>query len=192
MPVSSLDPAHTALVLVDLQRGVVSRDLAPHPADTVLENSLQLTEAFRAVGAPVVLLQVEPRTGGPARPTDLGDRTGATRPAPGPVVDELRPLGDVVVTKHGWSGFHETTLDAELRSRGVDTVVLGGLATTMGVESTARAAYEHGYAVVVVEDATSCLDAVMHEFTVARVFPLIARVTTTAAAIAALGASPTR
>ncbi len=75
----------------------------------------------------------------------------------------------------------------ELRGRSVDTVVLVGIATNMGVESTARDAREHGYAVVVVEDATSSTDAVMHEFAVARIFPLIARVTTTAGALAALG-----
>jgi nicotinamidase-related amidase len=69
----------------------------------------------------------------------------------------------------------------------VETVVLAGLATNMGVESTARSAFEHGYAVVVAEDATSSVDADMHEFAVARVFPLITRVTSTAAAIAALG-----
>ena len=186
MPVSSLDRASTALVLVDLQRGVVSRDVGPHPADTVLENALQLAEAFRAAGAPVVLVQVEARDGA-APPTDADVQRRRSRPALGDVVEELRPLGDVVVVKHGWDAFYETDLDEQLRERSVDTVVLAGLATNMGVESTARSAFERGYAVVVVEDATSSVDAVMHEFAVARVFPLIARVTTTAAAVAALG-----
>ena len=186
MPVLSLDPASTALVLVDLQRGVVSRDVGPHPADTVLENSLQLAEAFRAVGAPVVLVRVEAREGD-APPVDADVQRRASRPALGDVVDELRPLGDITVVKRGWDAFHGTDLDAQLRERSVGTVVLAGLATNMGVESTARSAFEHGYAVVVAEDATSSVDAVMHEFAVARVFPLIARVTTTAAAIAALG-----
>lgn len=187
MPVASLDPARCALVLVDLQRGLVSRDVAPHPADTVLDNALELAEAFRAVGAPVVLLQMQPPTGGPAQPTDVGTRSDGPQPTLGEVVDEIRPLGDVVLTRQGWGGFHGTALDAELRSRGVDTVVLGGLATNLGVESTARAAHEHGYAVVLVEDAMSSIDAVMHEFAVARVFPLLGRVTTTSAAVAALG-----
>ncbi|SDP59038.1 Nicotinamidase-related amidase [Klenkia soli] len=186
MPVSSLDPASTALVLVDLQRGVVSRDVGPHPADTVLENAVQLAEAFRAVSAPVVLVRVEAREG-TAPPTDADVQRRAGGPALGEVVDELRPLGDVLVVKRGWDAFHETDLDAELRKRSVETVLLAGLATNMGIESTARSAYEHGYAVVVAEDATSSVDAVMHEFAVARVFPLIARVTTTVAAIAALG-----
>lgn len=182
MPVATLDPTRCALVLVDLQRGLVSRDVAPHPADTVLDNALELAEAFRAVGAPVVLLQREPRPAVDGPPTDGGV---ADRPL-GEVVDELRPWGDLVLTRHGWGGFHGTALDAELRSRGVDTVVLGGLATNLGVESTARAAHEHGYAVILVEDAMSSIDAVMHEFAVARVFPLLGRVTTTAGAVAAL------
>jgi nicotinamidase-related amidase len=186
VPVSSLDPAGIALVLVDLQRGVVSRDVGPHPADTVLENALQLAEAFRAAGAPVVLVRVEPGAG-EKPPADADVQRTVPAPPLGGLVDELAPLGDLVVVKHGWSAFHGTGLDAELRARSVDTVVLAGLATNMGVESTARDAREHGYAVVLVEDATSSTDAVMHEFAVARIFPLIARVTTTAGALAALG-----
>jgi nicotinamidase-related amidase len=178
-----LDPARTALVVVDLQRGVVSRDVGPHPADTVLENALQLAEAFRAAGAPVVLVRAEP---GAMPPADADVQRTAATPPVGDVVDELAPLGDLVVVKHGWSAFHGTDLAAELRQRSVDTVVLVGLATNMGVESTARDAREHGFAVVVVEDAMSSTDAVMHEFAVARIFPLIARVTTTAGAVAAL------
>lgn len=185
MPVSSLAPDRTALVLVDLQRGLVGRDVAPHPADTVLENALQLAEAFRAVGGLVVLTRTEPPAG-PVQPTDAM-RPGVRQPPMGDVVDELKPLGDLTVVKHTWGAFHGTPLDAELRTRGVGTVVLAGLATNTGVESTARAAHEHGYGVVVVEDATSSTDAAMHEFAVARVFPLLARVTTTQAAIAALG-----
>jgi len=181
--VSSLDPARTALVVVDLQRGVVSRDVGPHPADTVLENALQLAEAFRAAGAPVVLVRAEP---GDAPPADADVQRTATTPPVGDVVDELVPLGDLVVVKQGWSAFHGTDLADELRGRSVDTVVLVGLATNMGVESTARDAREHGFAVVAVEDAMSSTDAVMHEFAVARIFPLIARVTTTAGALAAL------
>lgn len=185
MAVSSLDPARTALVVVDLQRGVVSRDVGPHPADTVLENALQLAEGFRAAGAPVVLVKAEPAGERPPADADV-QRTAAVPPV-GDVVDELVPLGDLVVVKQGWSAFHGTGLDGELRSRSVDTLVLVGIATNMGVESTARDAREHGFAVVVVEDATSSTDAVMHEFAVARIFPLIARVTTTAGALAALG-----
>ncbi|MCO7221496.1 isochorismatase family protein [Klenkia sp. PcliD-1-E] len=184
MAVSSLDPARTALVVVDLQRGVVSRDVGPHPADTVLENALQLAEAFRSAGAPVVLVQADP---GDKPPADADVRRTAAAPPLGDVVAELAPLGDLVVVKRGWSAFHGTDLSVQLRGHAVDTVVLVGIATNMGVESTARDAREHGFAVVVVEDAMSSTDAVMHEFAVARIFPLIARVTTTAGALAALG-----
>lgn len=186
MPVSSLVPDRTALVLVDLQHGVVSRDVAPHPADTVVENSLRLAEAFRAAGGLVVLVRMEPADE-PGPPVDAMRPGSPRQPALGDVVEELQPLGDLTVVKRTWGAFHDTHLDDELRARGVDTVVLAGLTTNLGVESTARAAHERGYAVVVVEDATSSLDAGMHEFAVSRVFPLISRVTTTSAAIAALG-----
>lgn len=183
MPVPSLAPDRTALVVVDLQHGLVGREFAPHPADTVLENALQLAEAFRAVGGLVVLVRTEP-TDAEAQPVDVG-RPGR-QPALGEIVEELVPLGDLTVVKHTWGAFHGTQLDAELRTRGIHTVVLVGLATNLGVESTARAAHEHGYAVVTVADATSSLDTAMHEFAVDRVFPLFSRVTTTTAAIAAL------
>lgn len=186
MPVLSLDPSSTALLVVDLQRGVVSRDVGPHPADTVVENALQLCEAFRSAGAPVVLVRRTPDDG--ARPPVDAD---AGRQGPGPalgeVVGELLPLGDVALVRSAWSAFHGTALDAELRARSVATVVLAGLTTDGAVESTARAAHDHGYGVVVPEDACSGTDAVVHEFAVARTFPQLARVTTTAATIAALG-----
>lgn len=189
MPVESLDPAHTALVLVDLQRGVVSRDVAPHPADTVLDNALAMAEAFRAAGAPVVLVRTTAAAGD--RPlVDAAVPVRRASRASEEVVEELRDLGDVLVTKQTWGAFHDTDLDEQLRSREVDTVVLAGIATNTGVESTARAAHEHGYSVVVAEDACSSLDAAMHEFAVARVFPLVSRVTTSARVVQALGSPP--
>jgi nicotinamidase-related amidase len=92
------------------------------------------------------------------------------------LADGLAEPSDIRITKRQWGAFYGTELDLQLRRRGVTTVVIGGIATNMGVESTARAAHEHGYAVVLPEDATSSLSADMHAFAFAHIFPRLGRV----------------
>lgn len=94
--------------------------------------------------------------------------------------------GDITVTKQTWGAFHGTDLDAELRRRGVTQVVIGGVATSMGVESTARAAHEHGYHVTIATDAVTDLDPVSHEHSLTRVFPKLGETGSTAELIALL------
>ena len=94
--------------------------------------------------------------------------------------------GDLVITKRQWGAFHGTELDLQLRRRGVRTIVLGGISTNIGVESTARSAYEHGYAQILVEDAMAGASAAMHEFTVKNIFPRLGRVRSTADVLAVL------
>ena len=93
---------------------------------------------------------------------------------------ELQQPGDLTVTKHQWGAFHGTDLDVKLRRRGITTIVLGGIATNFGVESTARAGWEHGYNMVVLEDASTGVSAELHEMAFKFVFPRIARVVSTA------------
>ena len=176
-----LDPKTTALILIDLQNGIVGLPLAPRTGDEAVEVGKTLTARFREAGAPVVLVNV-------AFAPDFGDalRQPVDRPMPGPaaalpttwsqLVDGLARPGDIRVTKHQWGAFFGTDLDVQLRRRGVRAVVIGGIATNMGVESTARQAHEHGYEVVVAEDATSSLDAAMHGFAVNALLPMISRV----------------
>jgi nicotinamidase-related amidase len=83
---------------------------------------------------------------------------------------------DIRVTKHQWGAFYGTDLDVQLRRRSIKTIVLGGVATNMGVESSARQAWERNYALIIVEDATSSLSAEMHAFSVTTILPLIGRV----------------
>jgi nicotinamidase-related amidase len=105
------------------------------------------------------------------------------------IVAELGPReGDIVVTKRQWGAFYGTDLDLQLRRRGITTVVLGGIATNYGVESTARDGYERGYELVLVEDAMSARSAADHAFAFERIFPRLGRVCATAEVIAALGA----
>ncbi|MEU4681418.1 hydrolase [Micromonospora sp. NPDC023737] len=182
MALTALDP-RTALVLIDLQRGIVAAPTAPYPAAEIVARGVQLADAFRAHGAPVVLVRVTTAPDGadaaPGR-TD-GGPAGGSRPEGWDVlVDELggHP-GDIVVTKRNWGAFYGTDLDLQLRRRGVTQIVLGGIATSIGVESTARAAHEHGYHVTLATDAMTDLDAEGHRNSVERIFPRLGETGTT-------------
>lgn len=175
----TLDPKTTALVLIDLQRGITGRALAPRSGEDVVKNSIRLAEGFREKGGTVVLVHVEVREvlRLPA------DRTmfDPSAPPPPPSASELLPEvgpkpGDLVVTKRQWGAFHATPLDQFLRRRNIKTIVLGGIATNMGVESTARAAHEHGYELVLVEDAMTSISPEAHQFATNVIFPLLGRV----------------
>lgn len=147
-----------ALILIDLMPRIIALDLAPYTGDAVLRNCLRLAESFRATGEPVVAVRVD-RPNVVEQPPGSGFATGVTVP------------GDVTIVKRTIGAFHGTALDAELRDRGVSTVVMAGLATNMGVESTARAASDHGYEVEFVADAMSGLTRDEHKFAVGKVFP---------------------
>ncbi|MEU3776142.1 isochorismatase family protein [Streptomyces sp. NPDC032472] len=156
-----------ALVLIDLMPRIVALPLAPYSGEEVLERSRGLAKAFRAAGELVVVVRVE-------RP-DVEEQPPGSGFSPGLVED-----GDVQVVKRAIGAFHGTGLDDRLRERGVGTVVVAGLVTTMGVESTARAASDHGYAVEFVSDAMSGFAADEHQFAVDRVFPRFGKVRSTA------------
>jgi nicotinamidase-related amidase len=85
---------------------------------------------------------------------------------------------DYLVTKQRWGAFYGTTLDAYLREVGVTQIVLAGIATSAGVESTARSAYEHGYHVVLATDAMTDRDPAAHENSVERIFPKLGETAT--------------
>ena len=182
MPLTTLDPA-TALVVVDLQAGVLGMDTQPHDAREVLARNVELADGFRAHGLPVVLVRVSFAPDGADAPpgrTDAGPASG-TRPEGWDVLaDEIARPGDLVVTKRNWGAFHGTDLDVQLRRRGVTQVVVTGIATSMGVESTARAAHEHGYHVTLPVDAMADGDVERHHNSVQRVFPRLAETGTTA------------
>ncbi|MCT9078014.1 hydrolase [Streptomyces fulvoviolaceus] len=182
MALTALDP-RTALVVIDLQAGIVAAPVTPYPASEVVARSVDLAEAFRARDLPVVLLRVAFAADGadavPGRTE--APRAGGTRPEGWDVVvDELAGHpGDITVTKHNWGAFHGTDLDVQLRRRGVTQIVLTGIATSIGVESTARAAHEHGYHVTRATDAMSDMDAEAHRGSVERIFPRLGETGTT-------------
>jgi len=181
MTLTSIDPK-AALIVIDLQKGIVPAD-PDHPFAAVVRQSAQLAAAFRKSGMPVVLVNV---TGRPAGRTD-NDRPGrGTAFPPGwtELLDELdvQPT-DHLVTKRRRNAFHDTGLDTLLRDLGVTQVVLTGISTSSGVESTARAAFDHGYHVVLATDAMTDPDAEAHRNSIERIFPKTGETTTTAEVI---------
>lgn len=184
MPLSQLDshPGLPALVVIDMQKGIVSLPTA-HPVAGIIENCAALTQLFRARGLPVVLVNV---AGRPAGRTDAPVH-GTPAPDWADLIPELdvQP-GDHKVTKLQWGAFYGTSLDQYLRRRGVTQVVLAGISTSIGVESTARNAHEFGYSVALVVDAMTDLNAASHEHSVEKIFPRLGETTTTADVLAAL------
>ncbi|WP_327369655.1 isochorismatase family protein [Streptomyces sp. NBC_01217] len=184
MTATTLDP-NTALVVVDLQKGIVGLPTAPHPAADVVANSATLADAFRAKGLPVVLVRVT--AGAPGR-TEGPQRSGQPAADWAEIVPELGPSeGDIVVTKQQWGAFYGTDLDLQLRRRGVTQVVVTGVATSIGVESTARSAHEHGYNVTVVTDAVTDMDGGSHINSTEKIFPRLGETDTTEAIVKLLG-----
>jgi len=177
----NLEPKTTALVLIDLQKGVIGRTLAPHSGADVVKTASELAHRFRAAGASVVLVNV-------AFAPDFKDalRQPADQPFMPPpggfpadfseLADGLKSAGDICITKRQWGAFYGTKLDLQLRRRGVQTIVLAGVATNIGVESTARQAWEHGYSLVFAEDATSSMSAEMHAFSMSNILPRLGKI----------------
>ncbi|WP_030230871.1 isochorismatase family protein [Streptomyces sp. NRRL S-350] len=155
---TALDPRSTALVVIDLMDRIVANPLAPRTGSEVVATSLELARAFRAAGAPVVAVRVE--------------RPGVAEQPPGSeLVAEVAAVADEILVKRTIGAFHGTGLHELLQSRGVQTLVFTGIATNLGVESSARAASDHGYTLVFVEDAMAALTADEHRASVELDFP---------------------
>jgi nicotinamidase-related amidase len=181
--------AAVALIAVDLQHVTVSMPSASDMSSVVMK-ATQLAAAFRKHGRLVVLTQADlndPPTGRTA--VSDGHRPTASA-AELELIPELdRAAGDVVISKRGWSAFAGTGLDDLLRERQITQVVLVGLATNYGIESTARHAYDLGYNVIIVSDAINNPNVEGHEHAMTRVLPALAQVIPTDAVIALLASS---
>lgn len=190
MPDLIIDPATTALVLIDLQRGIVAGTTVPHAARDVVARAAQLVAACRARGVPIVLVRVDPGPDGLLFPRPEADQPRpAMRITPEwtELAPELAPQpADVVVTKHQPNAFYGTDLEIQLRRRGVRTILLGGISTNVGVEATARAAHERGYEQLFVEDVMAAREADLHTHTVRRILPTMGRVRSLDAVLGAL------
>ncbi len=185
-----LDIRHTALVLIDLQKGITGRPAAPRPSSEIIANGVRLADRFRASGATVVLVNVTFSTDGLDRlqtPVDSPMPGGPLPPDWAELVPELNVrASDILITKHQWGAFYGTELDLQLRRRAIRTIVIGGISTNFGVESTARDGWERGYELVFVEDAMGSMSAEAHAFAVGTIFARIGRVRSTSDVLGAL------
>jgi nicotinamidase-related amidase len=184
MPVTALDPK-TALVVIDLQKGILAF-AGPEAAAPVVRAAAVLCDAFRRHKLPVVLVNV---TGGAPGRTEQPRRTGNPAPDWAELLPELKQqTDDITVTKKTWGAFASTDIGGELKKRGVTQIVLCGIATSIGVESTARQAYEAGLNVTLAVDAMTDMNPDAHENSIRRIFPRLGETGTTAEIVAALDA----
>jgi nicotinamidase-related amidase len=175
MPVSALDPK-TALILIDLQKGVVGLPTA-HPTNEVVNHARGLADAFRRHGLPVVLVNVD--GGAPGR-AEQARRIQDLPAGWTELVPELNQQPtDHTVTKRTWGAFTNTGLEKHLKEAGVTQVVIAGVATSIGVESTARHAYEAGFHVTLAVDAMTDMNADAHHNSITRIFPRLGETGTT-------------
>jgi nicotinamidase-related amidase len=187
-----IDPRRTALVLIDPQLWTLGMPITPHAAATVVKNAERIASALRSGGGIVVLTRAAFSEGYAdmlRAPVDLQLKLppGGIPPerlAFDPTVERMGY--DLVLTKRQWSAFYGTELDLQLRRRAIDTVLIGGVMTNFGVESTARDAWQHNYSVVSVTDMCSSLSVDMHRFSIEHILPRISRVRSTTDILSAL------
>jgi nicotinamidase-related amidase len=175
MTISRLD-TKTALVVIDLQKGIVGMPTA-HPMDGIIRNSVALVEAFRARKLPVVLVNVDGQPPGRAERSFSLDKMPAGWTELIPQLN--RQPSDHLVTKKTRGAFTNTDLEQYLKANAVTQVVIIGVSTSAGVESTARHAHELGFNVAVVTDAMTDTEADAHHNSVTRIFPKMSETGTT-------------
>jgi nicotinamidase-related amidase len=182
LPKLVIDKAQTALVVIDLQNGIVSQPTKPYPAQDVITNATKLANAFRKNGMPVFLVHLIT-----TKETTLNVTSDnfSSNPADPPsewseFVPEIAPTStDIIITKKQWGAFYGTDLELQLRRRGINTIVLCGITTDFGVESTARFAYEYGFQQIFAEDAMASRSEEQHNAAVNFIFKKIGRVRNT-------------
>ncbi|TCV93258.1 nicotinamidase-related amidase [Luteibacter rhizovicinus] len=187
MTADTLDSRTTALVLIDLQQGILPYAQGPYTGDQVVARAVRLADRFRELGAPIVRVRV-------GFSPDFADALKLPVDQPNPAaslpanwwddIDALKPsASDIDIVKRQWGAFYGTELDLQLRRRGIANFVLAGISTNIGVESTARSGWEHGYGIVFAEDAMSSGNGEHHQFAVANIFTRIGRVRSTDAVL---------
>ncbi|WP_418055744.1 isochorismatase family protein [Priestia megaterium] len=178
MKMKDIDFTKTALVLIDLQKGIV-----PIGGDGIVEKSVQLVNRFREQNGFISFVRVDFQDGKDALTPETDQKPSAPqeRPADWAEFDPRLNVqeNDYIVTKRQWGAFFGTDLDLQLRRRGIDTIVLCGIATNIGVESTAREAFQYGYNQIFITDAMATFTKEEHEATLSYIFPKIGKLRTT-------------
>ena len=181
----------SALVLIDLQNGITAMGVStsPYTSEEVIQNASKLVNAFSAKGAFIVLVRVSTMDGKDmVKPkTDLKATGMKYSEGWDNLVPEISTTKNAhIVTKRQWGAFYGTDLDLQLRRRGIDTIVLGGVSTNIGVDTTAREAYQHGYNQIFVEDAMTAVTKEEHEYVCKYIFPRIGKIRTTKEIVSSL------
>jgi len=182
--ITTLDP-RTALVVIDLQKGITAMP-SVHPMGEVIQKAAALATAFRSHGLPVVLVNV---TGGaPGRAEQAANLRDMPADWAELIADLDQQPSDHLVTKRTWGAFTNTDLEAYLKRESVTQIVLAGVSTSVGVDSTARFASELGLNVTLATDAMTDRNADAHEHCVSRIFPRPGETGATPDVLALLGA----
>jgi nicotinamidase-related amidase len=177
-----LVPQATALLLIDPQNWTLGMPIQPHPRHLLVQRAVALMRALRSAGGTIILTRAAFSDGYAdmiRTPVDVELRVpeGGIPAASLEFDDTIETIGyDVAITKRQWSAFYGTELDLQLRRRNIATVLIGGVMTNFGVESTARDAWQHNYSTIVVEDLCSSLADDMHRFSVEKILPRVTRV----------------
>jgi len=186
----TLNAARTALVVIDLQEGILPFAGGPHSASQVVSHAAKLAEKCRANGSPVFQVRVGWSAGFADALRQPVDAQLPSHALPdnwwqAPVALN-QAESDIIVVKRQWGAFYGTELELQLRRRGIDTLILCGISTNIGVESTARHAWEMGFSLVIAEDACSAASSEQHQNSLQYIFPRIARVRRTEEILTAL------
>lgn len=177
-----LDFNKTALVLMDLQKGILELPTAPHTTDTVISNASKLVELFRKENGFIAFVRVKFHDGKDKLAPNAMRELPAKNPSPefADFAEELQvSQQDFIVNKRGFSAFFGTDLDLQLRRRGIDTVVVGGISTQAAVDSTARDAYQLGYDQYFITDMMAAQTEELHQFPIKHIFPIMGQTMTT-------------
>lgn len=194
-----LDSVKTALVVIDMAKRILNTESKPHPIQEVLAKTARLAKAFRSAGSFVVLVRVystdgkdvlQPITDPQTRIATPGASVQRTHDWAEMVPELEQQSSDHLITKHQWGAFFGTDLDLQLRRRGIETVVLCGIATNIGVETTAREAYQYGYNQIFATDAMNAYSEEEHHHTCTYIFPRIGRLRSTDEILRAISTEP--
>ena len=185
------DLSKTAFVAIDMQKEIVNNGtLSPHTAASILTNNDLLVRTLKRTAALKVLVNVDISTFPYlSQQTDMGGMTASVPPEFTDLLlkDSLKDTDNMLtITKYNPSAFFGTSPDLQLRRRGIETIILSGVATTNGVYATALDAFQHGYHIVLAEDACSDRDKESHQLFIKKIFPKTARVRSTKQIIEAI------
>ncbi|GAK30139.1 isochorismatase [Weissella oryzae SG25] len=189
----TLDLKTTALVVIDLQKGIAERTgLAPEDGQTIVKRNNELLAQLKNTPALIALIRVKNNGGERFTPATDQVSLGSNQPSQDFTAYSTAIANDVMadnvikVNKHNWGAFYGTDLDVQLRRRGIKTVILTGIATSIGVDTTAREAAQAGYDLILVPEAMTDMSEEAHDLTVKHIFPRLGKIRTLAAIEAAI------